>query len=258
MMLRVAIVDDEAHARTALRLLLAKRADVEIVAECRNGSEAVEVLRWITVDLLLLDVQMPGLDGFGVLQALGAERVPTTVFVTAFDRYALRAFEVEAVDYLLKPFDEARFYAAFDRARRRVQERRGAEWALRLIAATRRSATTAATSQLPRLPIPVGTRVLFVDFNQIDWIEACDQYVTIHVGSKEHLLRESLQRLAAKLPSGHFARIHRSHIVNLARVREVVWLRSGDGEVALDDGHKLRVSRRYADRLKELENRGIP
>lgn len=250
-MLRVAIVDDEAHARAVLRVLLSRRADVDIVAECRNGLEAVDVLRWMTVDLLLLDVQMPGLDGFGVLQTLGAEKVPPTIFVTAFDRYALRAFEVEAVDYLIKPFDEARFFAAFDRARRRLRERRGAEWARRIIASAGASGTAVTPSSPARLPVPMGTRVLFVNLDEIDWIEASDQYVTIHVGSKGHLLRESLQRMAAKLPVTQFARIHRSHIVNLARVREAVWLRNGDGEVVLDDRRRLRVSRRYSRRLKE-------
>jgi two-component system, LytTR family, response regulator len=250
-MLRVAIVDDEAHGRAAIRILLERRNDVDIVAECRNGVEAVEVLRWLRIDLLLLDVQMPGLDGFGVLHALGAASVPPTVFVTAFDQYALRAFEVEAVDYVLKPFDETRFLAAFDRARQRIDERRTARWARRLLASTVERAGTAPPLRPGRLPVPVGTRVIFVDFGDIDWIEAADQYVVVHAGRAEHLLRESLQRMALLLPGDRFAQIHRSHIVNVAKVREVTRLRKGDAEVRLLDGRTLRLSRRYRRSVRE-------
>lgn len=244
-MLRVAIVDDEAHARAAIRILLEQRADVEVVAECRNGTEAVEVLRWMTIDLLLLDVQMPGLDGFGVIEAIGPEKLPPTVFVTAYDTYALRAFEVEAVDYVLKPFDDARFFAAFDRARKRIDEKKTARWARRLLAGRPPQTAPVEIRQLPRLPIPVGQRMLFVNFDDIDWIQASDQYVVVHVGSREYLLRESLQRLATRLPSERFAQIHRSHLVNLAKIREVARLGKGDAEVTLLDGRTLRVSRRY-------------
>jgi two-component system LytT family response regulator len=255
MTLRVAIVDDEAPARAAIRILLGRRPDIDIVAECRNGVEAVEVLQWMTVDLLLLDVQMPGLDGFGVLHALGPEKVPPTVFVTAFDAYAIRAFEVEALDYVLKPFDEARFLGAFDRARKRIGERRTAQWARRLLAATPgHSASAAATLQ--RLPVPIGNRVIFVNFDDIYWIQAADQYVIVHVGAKEYLLRESLQRLAARLPDDRFTQIHRSHLVNLAKVREIILLGNGDAEVTLADGHQLRASRRYRAGLnREMASR---
>src|SRR5262245_44670294 len=252
MTLRVAIVDDEEHAREAIRILLKRRDDVEVVAECRNGAEALEVLQWMTVDLLLLDVQMPSVDGFGVIHAVGPERLPPTVFVTAFDEYALRAFEVGAVDYVLKPFDEGRFLAAFDRARRRADERRTAQWAKRLLAATadRRQPGTPAT--LPRLPVPSGKRVTFVTFDEIDWIQAADQYVVVHAGDKEHLLRESLERLEQKLPGERFVRIHRSHVVNVAKVREVARLAKGDAEVTLADGCRLRLSRRYRRRASRI------
>ena len=250
MTLRVAIVDDEAHARAAIRVLLGRRGGVDIIAECRNGTEAVEVLQWVTVDLLLLDVQMPGLDGFGVLHALGPQKVPPTVFVTAFDAYALRAFEVEAVDYVLKPFDEARFFAAFDRACRRIDEHRTAQWARRLLAATPERAGAGQGCKLPRLPVPVGDRLIFVDFDEIDWIQAADHYVTLHVGPKEYLLRESLERLASRLPRERFAQIHRSYLVNLAKVREVTRLATGDARVTLADGQRLRLSRRYRRALR--------
>ncbi len=242
--LRVAIVDDESDARAAVRILLERRGGVDVVAECRNGVEAVEVLRWLSVDLLLLDVQMPGLDGFGVLHALGPARVPATIFVTAFDTYALRAFEVEALDYILKPFDESRFNAAFDKARRRIAERRTARWAQRLLAATK-DRDTGTLASLPRLAVPIGRRIVFVDFDLVTWIQASDQYVTVHAGAKEYLLRESLQHLAARLPRERFARIHRSHIVNVAKVRDLRRLANGDAIATLDDGLELRMSRRY-------------
>jgi two-component system LytT family response regulator len=191
-----------------------------------------------------------------VLHAVGPAKVPPTVFVTAFDTYALRAFEVEAVDYVLKPFDEARFLAAFDRARKRIAERRTVQWAQRLLASTAGHAG-AAPAFLPRLPVPVGNRVIFVDFDDIDWIQAADQYVLLHVGAKEYLLRESLQRLAVRLPRDRFAQIHRSHLVSIAKVRAVTRLGNGDGEVTLADGRRLRMSRRYRHALaRELGSRG--
>lgn len=244
MTLRVAIVDDEAHARAAIRILLGRRDGIEVIAECRNGAEAVEVLQWMTVDLLLLDVQMPGLDGFGVLHTIGPDKIPPTVFVTAFDSYAVQAFEVGAIDYVLKPFDESRFLAAFDRARKRIAETRTAQWARRLLASTAGRAGV-PPPQLPRLPVTVGHRIVFVNFDEIDWIQAADQYVILHVGEKEYLLRESLQHLARRLPRDRFAQIHRSHLVNVAKVKEVTRLQKGDAEVTLASGQRLRLSRRY-------------
>ena len=243
-MLRVAIVDDEAHARTAIRLLLEERPDVDIVAECRDGAEAVEVLRWLTVDLLLLDVQMPGVDGFGVIHALGAA-APPTVFVTAYDQYALRAFEVEAIDYVLKPFDAARFYAAFDRARKRIRALNASQWAARLESATSGRARPDPPVIRARLPVASGNRILFIDFNDIEWIDAADHYVIVHAKGREHILRESLQRLAEKLPADRFARVHRSHVVNVSRIVEATRLANGDGILTLAGGRQLRWSRRY-------------
>ncbi len=177
------------------------------------------------------------------------------MFVTAFDTYALRAFEVEAVDYVLKPSDEARFLAAFDRARKRIAERRTAQWARRLLAATQGRAG-GVPACLPRLPVPVGNRVIFVNFDDIDWIQAADQYVILHVGAKEHLLRESLHQLASRLPHDRFAQIHRSHLVNVSKVCEVTRLGNGDAEVTLADGQRLRMSRRYRNGLnRELGSR---
>lgn len=248
--LRVAIVDDEPHARTAIRLLLSRCPEVEIVGECETGSEAAEVLRWISVDLLFLDVQMPGMNGFEVIRQLG-DRVPPTVFVTAYDTYALQAFEVQALDYLLKPFDEERFLAAFTRARERIRERRTTEWARQLLQSTGTGSSPLAVPQARRLPVEQGNRIIFIDFEAIDWIEAADQYVVLHAGGKEYLLREALHRLMEKLPSDLFAQIHRSHAVNTTKVREVIKGERGDGAVILTSGRTLRLSRRYRDLLRQ-------
>ena len=248
--LRVAIVDDEEPARAALRVLLASRPDVEIAAECRNGEEAIEVLGWVPIDLLLLDVQMPGLDGFNVVQAVGPDRMPATIFVTAHDAYAIRAFDVQAIDYVLKPFDGQRVFAALDRAKQRIADRRTAEWARRLIEATRGQSPPPPAVRRARLPVPVGDRIVFVGFEEIDWIEADDQYVTLHLAGRTLMMRQSMQSLLARLPAGRFVQIHRSHAVNTARVREIVPLGKGDAEVVLASGIRLRLSRRYRDRLR--------
>jgi two-component system LytT family response regulator len=248
--LAVAIVDDEAHARAALRVMLAARSDVTIAAECRNGEEAVEVLGWLPIDLLLLDVQMPGLDGFEVVRAVGAARLPATVFITAHDAYALRAFDVEAIDYVLKPFDQPRLFAAIDRACRRIAERRTADWASRLLEATKDRAPARPPAPRARLPVPVGDRIVFVPFDDIDWIEAADQYVTVHAGAKAMMMRQSLQSILAKLPPGRFVQIHRSHAVNVNKIKEVVRLGKGDAEVIVASGTQLRLSRRYRDELR--------
>lgn len=253
MTLRVAIVDDELHARAAIRIVLDQRADVEVIAECRSGVEAVELLQWMRVDLLFLDIQMPEVDGFGVLHALGPDRVPPTVFVTAFDTYALRAFEIQALDYVLKPFDETRFLAVFDRARRRIDEHRAAAWAQRFLAATRDKATVLPIPPLRRLPVPSGNRTIFVSFDDIDWIEAADQYVIVHVGATEYLLRESLRRLADRLTGDRFVQVHRSHLVNVAQIREIARLGKGDAELTLMDGRRLRCSRRYRRALEQID-----
>jgi two-component system, LytTR family, response regulator len=249
--LRVAIVDDEAPARAALRVLLADRSDVDIVEECRNGREAVEAIHRVAIDLLLLDIEMPGLDGFGVVEEIGPEHMPLTMFITAHDEHALRAFEIDAIDYILKPFDRSRFFAAFDRAVRRISERRTAEWASRLSNLLGRRLTPAAHTAQSKLPVPVGDRVVFVPIDEIDWIEAADQYVVVHAGRREFTLRQTIQSVLLKLPPRKFAQIHRSHAVNVARVSEVVKLGKGDAQVVLTTGRELRLSRRFRDRLRE-------
>jgi two-component system LytT family response regulator len=249
--LRVAIVDDEAPARAALRVLLDERDDVEIVEECRNGREAVDAIRRGAIDLVLLDIAMPGIDGFEVIEEIGPAHMPLTVFVTAHDEHALRAFEADAIDYILKPFDRARFAAAFDRAARRITERRTAEWARRLSSLMGRRIPAPTSAGPMKLPVAVGDRVMFVPIDDIDWIEAADQYVILHAGRKEFTVRDTIHALMQKLPARRFAQIHRSHAVNLSRVHEVVKLGKGDAQVVLTTGRELRLSRRFRDRMRE-------
>jgi two-component system, LytTR family, response regulator len=248
--MRVAIVDDEGPARAALRVLLSERSDVEVVAECPNGVEAVDLIRRVPLDLVLLDVQMPGLDGFEVVGAVGAEEMPPTVFVTAYDTYAVRAFEVQAIDFVLKPFDRSRFHAALDRAVRRIAEHQNADWARRLGDMLEQRPRTALTVGGRRLPIPLGERIAFVEVEKIDWIAAAGQSVVLHVGSSEYTLRQTLHALIASLPESTFAQIHRSHAVNVKRVKELVRLGKGDAQVVLDTGQHLRLSRRYREQLR--------
>jgi two-component system, LytTR family, response regulator len=249
--LRVAIVDDEGPARAALRVLLGERADVEIVAECRNGQEAVDAIRSQPIDLVLLDIEMPGLDGFEVIEEVGPDQMPLTVFITAHDEHALRAFEADAIDYILKPFDRSRFFAAFDRAARRLTERRTTEWAGRLSTLLGRRTLPPSSTPAARFPVPVGDRVVFVPIDDIEWIEASDQYVVLHAGRKEFMLRQTIQSVMLKLPPRRFAQIHRSHVVNVARVTEVVKLGKGDAQVVMASGRELRLSRRFRGRLRD-------
>jgi two-component system LytT family response regulator len=248
--LRVAVVDDEAPARAALRVLLEERDDVDVVEECRNGREAIDAIRRSVIDVVLLDIAMPGADGFKVIEEIGPERMPLTVFVTAHDEHALRAFEADAIDYVLKPFDRGRFTAAFDRAVRRIAERRTAEWARRLANLMGRRLPTPTAAPALKLPVPVGDRLVFVPIEEIDWIEAADQYVVLHAGPKEFTLRDTIGGVMQKLPPSRFAQIHRSHAVNLSRVHEVVKLGKGDAQVVLSSGRELRLSRRFRERLR--------
>ncbi|GLQ91955.1 LytR/AlgR family response regulator transcription factor [Dyella acidisoli] len=231
--LRVLVVDDEPLARSNLVALLRPRPDVELIGECDSGMQALTMIRSDRPDVVFLDVQMPECDGFDVLELLGAELPPAIVFVTAYDGHALRAFEVGALDYLLKPFDDARFERALDRARERWRQR---------------------ADQPPRsdrLVVRSVGQVLFVDTATIDWIEADDYYACLHIGSRTHLLRRSLNDLERDLNPAVFCRIHRSTIVRLAQVEALETDAEGEYEVVLRTGVKLRVSRRYRRGLLE-------
>ena len=247
MSLRVVLVDDEPLARERLRTLLETEADVELVAECADGVEAVAAVRSGRPDLVFLDVQMPGMDGFEVLDALDPATLPAVVFVTAYDRYALRAFDVHAVDYLLKPFDRQRFASALERARLDLRADDAGRRILALVADLRRE-----RRPQQRIVVKAAGRVFFLRPAEIDWMEAAGNYVRLHVGKKSHLVRETMKGLEDRLDPDTFVRIHRSRIVNLDRVRELQPWFHGEHLIVLTSGEQLTTSRRHSVRLQEL------
>ena len=250
MKIRALIADDEPLARERLASLLAGENDVEVIGECTNGVEAVAAIQEKTPDLVFLDVQMPELDGFGVLSALEGESRPAIVFVTAHDRFALKAFEVHAIDYLLKPFDRERFQKALDRAREQLARRDTGEIEQKmtaLIAGLRNE-----PKQLDRIPVKSSGRVVLVKTSEIDWIEAADNYVNLHTGKEAHLHRETMTALEQKLPAAKFLRISRSTMVNVDRIKELQPMFHGDYTVILQNGTKLTLSRGYRDALNQL------
>jgi len=229
--IRTLVVDDEPLARSSLTVLLARDADIELLGECGSASQAVERIRTERPQLLFLDVQMPEHDGFEVLQMLGTELPPAIVFVTAYDEYALRAFETGALDYLLKPFDDRRFGRALARAKERL--------------AVADAASGPNAVPTGRIAIRSASGVEFVRLDEIDWVEAADYYTCLHVGTRSHLLRRSLATLERELDPAVFVRIHRSTIVNAGRVRALRLNAAGEYDVVLTDGTKLRLSRRF-------------
>jgi two-component system LytT family response regulator len=262
--IRTLIVDDEPLARRTIRNLLAEDTDVEVVGECGGGAEAVESIQGRPPDLLFLDIQMPGMDGFDVLSQIELEHISAVIFVTAYDAYALKAFEVHALDYLLKPFTDERFREALARAKSHVElrEARGLAESLRAFLRGRagaedEAATTSAASgrkggYLTRFMIKVGGRVIFINPSDVDWIEADNYYVKLHVGGRAHLLRLSMKELEERLDPKLFWRTHRSAIINLDRVKELHQHPSGEYVVVLQDGTELKLSRARRERLQEL------
>jgi two-component system LytT family response regulator len=248
--IRAFIVDDEPLAREWLRTLLSEEPGVTLAGEARDGREAVAALKNAKPDLLFLDVQMPELDGFDVLRALGAEALPVVVFVTAYDEHALKAFEVHALDYLLKPFERDRFRLAMERARERLAPRGGEAAARRLVALL--ESLGAKTHALDRVAVRADGVIKLVRLSDVDFIEAAGRYVTLHVGKEQHFLRETMNDLEAKLDASLFARVHRSAIVNLDRIRELQTESHGEVTIVLADGRTLRWSRSYRDRLETL------
>ncbi len=241
------IVDDERLARLRLRHLLSNETGFEIVGECANGRETLAFLENNDVDLIFLDVQMPEMDGFAVLDALGPDVMPATVFVTAYDEYAVKAFEVRALDYLLKPFDQARFRKTIERVREHLEgkERPSLRDELRTLLEDMKTQRSAGD----RFAVRTGGRVRFVRAVEIDWIEAADNYVCLHAGEQTHLLRETMNAIETKLDPSRFLRIHRSAIVNVDRVKELQPLFRGDYTLILDTGAELTLSRNYRDKL---------
>ena len=240
MTLRSLIVDDEPLARKRLRSLLRTEPRIEIIGEAEDGPSAIEAIRRLSPDLVWLDVQMPGLDGFAVLDELGPEGLPGIVFVTAHDTYALRAFSAHAVDYLLKPFDRTRLRQAIDRA---VKLAGSEELQRRLVELV---SDVARQRPLRRLVVKSGGRIYFVGVHEIDWIEAAGHYVTLHAGTDTHLVRETIAHLASRLDPGRFVRIERGTIVNIDRIQELQSGFHGDMDVVLKTGTRLRASRTYA------------
>ena len=230
--IRALVVDDEPLARSNVAILLRDDPEVGVVDECESGAKAVDVIRSKKPELVFLDVQMPECDGFDVLELLGSDTPPAIIFVTAYDQYALRAFEAGALDYLLKPFDNARFDRAMARAKERI-------WTGNRL-----------PKKIERFVLKNAGQVLFLKVSEIDWIEAADYYACLHVGTKSHLLRRSLAELELELDPQEFCRIHRSTIVNLERVRGIEVEAGGDPEVLLQNGTRLRMSRRYRKQVQ--------
>jgi two-component system, LytTR family, response regulator len=262
--LRALIVDDERLARERLRELLASEPDVELIGECGNGDDAVAAIERDHPDLVLLDIQMPELDGFGVVRAVGVEQMPAVVFVTAHDEHAVAAFEVHAVDYVLKPVDPERFAEALRRAKRRIAAAPGApardedrELRERLAALVAEVSAAVVPPSPPtgRLAIKGEGRVVFVRIADVDWVEAMDNYVRLHVGRDVHMMRETLSNLETRLAGSTFLRIHRSAIVNIDRIREVQPWFAGDYVVILADGTKITTGRRYRAAVQGLLER---
>jgi len=255
MKLRTLIVDDEPLAREGVALALAKERDVEIVGSCGDGPSAVRAIRELEPDLVFLDVKMPGLDGFGVIGEIGADKMPPVIFLTAYEQHALRAFRVDALDYLLKPIDAEELRKSVERARRRHAQDEIGAWRGELRALVDKFAHERPAADAPeRILVRTNGRVHVLDPLKIDWVEAAGDYVTIHAAGKSHLVRDSLRNLEARLAAHGFLRIHRSTLVKLASVGELVAKDSGDHEVVLHDGTVLRLSRSYKDALYEALN----
>ena len=247
---RTIIVDDEELGRGRLRQLLSNRPEIELVSECADGRQAVGAIQKEKPDLIFLDIQMPELDGFEVLEAISADPMPVIVFVTAHDKFALRAFEVHAVDYLLKPFDRERFESALQHALDRLKHREDGTQSEAQAAVLTEVAAPAKT--VDRIAIKSGGRIAIVKIADIAWIEAAHNYVEIHEDKQAHLLRENIGALETRLPQDKFVRISRSVIVNVDRIKELEPLFHGEYTVTLQNGKRLTLSRRYRKKLPQL------
>jgi two-component system, LytTR family, response regulator len=248
MPISVLVVDDEPLAREGLKLLLGRQPQVASVAEARNGREAIAFIRDRKPDLVLLDVQMPRIDGFAVVHAVGAERMPAVIFVTAHDQYAIRAFEIAAVDYLLKPVSEDRFALAFARATGRLAATPRDEGARQVL--TMLDALANPPRRLERFAVRSGERTAFVPVEDVDRIEALQNYVRLHVGGASHLLHVPMNTIEAVLDPGQFLRIHRSHIVNVQRIAQLWSVAHGQYVIELRSGERLQSGRTYGDRIR--------
>ncbi len=248
--LRALIVDDEPPARAILREMLKDDAEVEVIGECANGQEAMKALATQSPDLMFLDIQMPEMDGFALLEALDSDQIPNVIFVTAYDRYAVRAFEVAAVDYLLKPFNYARLAKALQRAKSNLRAGGSADRNRQVIELLRQ--INARAEYLDRFVVKNNGRTLLVPVDEVDWIEADGNYLLLHTGQDKHLLRETLQNMEQRLNPRKFLRIHRSAIVNLDRIKELQTHVNGEDHlVILKDASQLTLSRRYKEKVSQ-------
>ena len=250
MKIRTLIVDDEPLARERVKRFLRDEKDVSIIGECGNGADAVKAIRSERPDLVFLDIQMPEKNGFEVIRSLDGKQLPTVVFVTAYDQYALQAFDVHALDYLLKPFNRDRFQRAVDRAREQIDDRRRGDLDERLTSLIENLKTD--KKYLDRLVVKTVGRVFFLKTDEIDWIEAAGNYVRLHVGRESHMIRETMNGIETKLDPEKFIRIHRSTVVHIDRIKELHPMFSGDYAVMLRDGTELALSRNYRERFLEL------
>ncbi len=247
--MRTLIIDDEPLARKGIRQLLEGDPEVQILGECVDGLESVEQIKALRPDVIFLDIQMPEMDGFAVLDALSAEELPIVVFVTAYDQHALRAFQVHALDYLLKPFDEERFHEALDRAKAQWRQKNGSQMTRRIIEMLDGNREE---RQAPgRIMVRNAGRITFVRVEEVDWIEAQGDYVCLHCQGKKHLVREKISDMENQLATDRFLRIHRSTIVSIPRIKEMQPLFHGEYAVVLHDGTRLTMSRSFRDRVFE-------
>jgi two-component system, LytTR family, response regulator len=257
--IRTLIVDDEPIARRNIRALLRGYPEVELIGECGGGAQAVRLIQADPPDLLFLDVQMPGMNGFDVLKQIDLGQVPAVIFVTAYDQYALQAFEAQALDYLLKPFNDERFALALNRAMIQIEQREAAGLKQKLLALLEGEAKPRRGQSEPeyeeKFLVKSAGRIFFVKAEEIDWIEAADYYVCLHVGGQSHLLRETMSEMEAKLDPERFCRIHRSTIVNLSRVRRVQTRTGGEYVVILADETALRLSRGRKEQIEQILSR---
>ncbi len=244
------IVDDEPPARAKIRSFLERESDIEVVAECDDGTAAVEAIREHAPDVLFLDVEMPGLDGLEVVEAVGSMAMPLTVFVTAFDRYAVKAFEKHAVDYLLKPFDRGRFQSMLAQVRERLQSAPDRELDRRL--ETLLAGLRGQPAYASRLTVKSPRGLTLVRASEVDWVDAAGNYVRLNSNGATYLMRETMSSLERRLDPRQFMRIHRSTIVNIERIREIRPLQHGEHLVVLDSGQRLTLSRSYRNKLDEL------
>ena len=263
-LLKTIIVDDEALARRGLKLRLSGRDDVEVIAEARNGHEALDLIREYEPDLVFLDIQMPGMDGFGVLRELSAEDMPAIVFVTAFNDYAIKAFEANALDYLLKPIEDDRLSEALDRVAENLDQRQALKHKKSLLQLvgditgepvgsmeelSTRDVESMKKKEIPKLEIKDGNRTTWVPQNEIEWIDAAGDYMCVHAGGETHIMRMTMKKLEASLDPDFLHRIHRSTIVNIHQVKEMRTHINGEYFLTLNGGHTVKLSRTYKEKL---------